>query len=50
MEASGYFTLMNAPCGKFLSGQSSGTPNSLTIEGNDHSSFMQLSYIMLSFF
>ena len=32
---SGYFTLMNMNCRIFLTGQSSGTPNSLTIEGND---------------
>ena len=32
-DISGYFTLLNVYCGKFLSGQSSGTPNSLTIEG-----------------
>ena len=32
MEVSGYFTLINIH-GKFLTGLSSGTPNSLTIEG-----------------
>ena len=36
LEVSGYFTLKNACCvEKYLTGQSSGTPNSLTIEGND---------------
>ena len=35
LEVSGYFTLMNKHSRKFLTGQSSSTPNSLTIEGND---------------
>ena len=40
MEVSGYFTLRNTGCvEKYLTGQSSGTPNSLTIEGNDDSSY-----------
>ena len=34
VEVSGYFTLRNTYCGKFFTGQSSGTPNSFTIEGN----------------
>ena len=49
VEVSGYFTLMNIYCGKFLTGQSSSTPNVLSIEGNDFS-FMQLSYMMLFIF
>lgn len=49
LEVSGYFTLRHYVSGKYLTGQSSGNPNSLTIEGND-SSFMQLSYIMLFFY
>ena len=46
-DVSGYFTLRNGNCGKYLTGQSSGTPNFFTIEGNDDSFFIQLSYIML---
>ena len=37
LEVSGYFKLLNHNCGKYLTGQSSGSPNSLTIEGNDFS-------------
>ena len=42
-EVSGYFQLIHYASGKFLTGQSNGTPNSLTIEGNDFS-FIQLPY------
>ena len=45
-EVSGYFTLMNINiefnCEKFLTGQSSGTPNLLTIEGDDFYLFVCL--------
>ena len=42
-EVSGYFTLMHFFSGKYLTGQSSGTPNNLTIEGTYDTSFIQLS-------